>query len=273
MYKRNFLIFGVFILSLIFVFGCKPAPEVTPTIEPSPTEIELTNTPIPTATSEPTNTYTPQPTSTATLEPTPTFTPTIESPSLIGEYLKNPIVVKEFGLGYTSSFMWEYENGKFSGGQIVLNNTPGWDAYFITKDTFSENHAILARFSRGSGSNYNIGIQTGEFDTPSFRGWSVHGGDVSNMSNRHGGEWLGYQPLIGNITLKANDWYYILLAAKSDGEFLAVVWDANDPTRVIHYDQVFGEEWTGKDWSFRIGAKGGEVYLDTLMLISFDGFQ
>ncbi len=273
MCQKNYFHLGVFLCSLIFIFGCKSAPEVTATIEPSPTEIELTDTPLPTATLVPTNTPTPQPTSTVTLTPTQTYTPTVESPTFLSEYLNNPTVVNEYDLDYTSSFMWKYENGKFSEGQIILNKTTGWDAYFITKDSFSENHAIFARFSHGSGANYNIGIQTGEFGTSSFRGWSVHGGDVTNMSNRHGDEWLGYQPLIGNLTQKANDWNYILLAVKSDGEFLAVMWDANDPTKVVHYNQVFGEEWIEKDWRFRIGSKGGEVYLDTLMLISFDDFQ
>jgi serine/threonine protein kinase len=241
---------------------------LTPTSTPTQT---FTLTPTSTQTLTPTST--PTPTLTDTLEPTQTLTPTLESPAILDEYLANPFVVKEIGIGYTSSWMWEYEHGKFSGGKIILEALPNWDPYFITNETFPTNHAILVRFSRKSGANFNMGIQTGEFDTTNFRGWSIHGGDITTMSNREGANWLGYQPLIGNLTLKVDDWYYVLLAVKDDGEFLALLWDANDPTRVIHYDQIFGSNWMGKDWRFRIGSKGGEVWVDSVLLLSFDGNQ
>ncbi|KAA3647760.1 MAG: hypothetical protein DWQ07_01905 [Chloroflexi bacterium] len=260
MFQVRFFHLVIFIVIFGFLASCQSQPTSTPTTIPTATE-QPTQTPPPTATK------TPEP------EPTSTLVPTIETPPILSDYLVQPMVELEYGLSYSSSFMWEYEFGKFSDGKIQLNNTPDWDAYFITNESFTEGHAILGRFSRGSGANYNIGIQTGEFGTPSFRGWSVHGGDVTNMSNRFGEEWLGYQPLIGNLTLNVNELYYILLAVNSDGEFLAVVWDANDPTRIIRYDQAFGDEWTGKEWRFRIGSKGGEVFIENLMLISFEGYK
>jgi serine/threonine protein kinase len=263
-------------------------PTLTPTATPTPTLTHtasatatqtptstptLTFTLTPTLTSTPTPTPTPSPSPTETLEPTQTLTPTLESPAILDEYLANPVVVKEFGIGYPSSWMWEYEHGKFSDGKIILEAMPNWEPFFITNGTFPANHAILARFSRKPGANYNIGIQTGDYGAPSFRGWSIHGGDVTTMSNREGANWLGYQPLIGNLTLTVNDWYTVLLAVKDDGDFLAVVWDSADPTRAIQYHQSFDSSWIGKDWQFRVGSKAGEVWVDSVMLISFDGYQ
>jgi len=127
-----------------------PTYTLTPTPTPTPT---FTPTQTHTLTPTPTSTLTPTATPTETLVPTNTLTPTLESPAILNDYLINPVVVKEFGIGYTSSWMWEYEYGKFSGGKIILEAMPNWEPYFITNETVPANHAILARFSRRTGAN------------------------------------------------------------------------------------------------------------------------
>jgi len=253
------LILAVLLASMVLLGACGPAPQAE-----SSQEAALV---------EPTQAATEAPTLAPTEMPTPTEVPLIELPAGVDLYLLNSHVEEQIKLGYSASYLWDYENGRFGGGKLILNSTPDWDAYFLTQNSFPDGQAFLARFSKASGANYNLALQSGEFGTTGFRRWAFHGGDVYNMSNRQDEEWLGYDPLIGNLNLQVDSWYYLLLAGTEQGEFLAVVWDAQDPSLFARYSQEFGAEWTGRDWKFRIGAKGGEVYLDQLYRISFDGFQ
>ena len=111
-------------------------------------------------------------------------------------------------------------------------------------------------------------------------------GDPDTDSYRQFGVWPNRRPAVdiwqryyieipanklnGDLRLKPNTQYGLLMAIAQNGELIAVIWDlANESERAIYHETV-GEGWTGRSWYFGGRADGTEtLYIDSIYTVSY----
>ena len=80
--------------------------------------------------------------------------------------------------------------------------------------------------------------------------------------------------LNGNLRLKPNTPYGLLMVIGDNGELLAVIWDLATETDRAIYNETLGQGWTGRSWYFGGRADGTEtLYIDTIYTVSYGGIK
>jgi tetratricopeptide (TPR) repeat protein len=167
---------------------------------------------------------------------------------------------------------WEYESGKASDGVVQITGTADWSSYLERDRIFHAGDAVLALFKYDADADYRMYICSGEWEKPAYRRWGIF---TLNDSSRfttdrfQGFSFIGGDPLAGNLTSRPDTWYYVLLAVGDEGEFLAQVWERDDPARKAEDRRRLGDDWAGLPWHFILQANKGPVYVDTFTEISF----
>jgi len=62
------------------------------------------------------------------------------------------------------------------------------------------------------------------------------------------------------------------MVTDDEGEFLAVIWDPENPERTATYHEK-NEKWAGYKWNLRIGANKGTIVFDDFVEITFSGIK
>lgn len=217
-------------------------------------------------------TYTPEPTYTLTLTPTSTNTPvpptpTVVPPSVLLEYL-NGVVVSHID-SFESTTGWDLYAGSISNGSLeIIGND--WNG-LMKRGSFSEGEGIIVDFKYDKNSEFEVFFDYGEFGTDPYRRLGIYVSSSYPKANLWlGKNGLGFNNLYGNFKTKPDTWYSLLMALDENGEFLAIVWDPIDTSRVISYHEGAREKWAGLTWDFRIGANAGTIVFDDFMEITFD---
>ena len=253
----NILVLSVVVITIV-LSGCS-----------SNANIPLaTETPIPTLTP----TYTPEPTNTSTVTPTSTNTPvpptpTVSPPLILLDYLDGVAVTQVDT--FESSSGWDLFAGNISNGSLeIIGND--WNG-LAKQGLFSEKEGILINFNYEQGSEFELMFDYGEWWTDPYRRFGVYFSSGYPRANLWlGKNGLGFNSLQGNFQPKADTWYTLLMAVDSEGEFLALIWDPTDASRMFSYHEKAGEKWAGYKWDFRIGANVGKIVFDDFMKITFD---
>lgn len=263
---------SIILIVIICLTACQPlSPTPTaimpasPTTAPSPTD-----TPIP-----PTETAIP-PTSTA-IPPTPTAippTPTITPPSLLVDLLTNVQVIDTDDFDYLDKwFKWSPDSGTLSDGMFELTGLKGWMSGLELRDHLVEGQGVVVKYKTMKNKDFNseFVFVSGAWQTDSFRQFGIYNGMQPKADLYQGNNGLGWNNLHGNLTLKADTWYNLLLAIGKNGEFLAVIWNPDNPTQQIRYHETIGKKWAGLNYKFQAKANIGEtMFIDEFLKISFD---
>ena len=257
MKKLSGPIFALLVLLIVLtISGCSPAPAPESTVTPAPP----TNTPEPTATS----TSTPIPTKTP-IPPTPTVAP----PAVLQDYLENVVVTNMDD--FSSSSGWELWSGKISNGVLEIVGKD-WNGLGKT-GTFPEGTGILINFKYEKGSVFEMYYDYGDWQTDAYRRFGIYYWEGYPKANLWlGKRGLGFNNLHGNLESSGDTWYTLLMATDADGEFLAVIWNPENPERTSVYHEK-NEKWAGYNWRFRIGADEGTIIFDDFMKIKFSGIK
>ena len=236
---------------------------LTETIVPSNTP-----TKIPTSTSTNTPTSTPEPTST----PIPP-TPTIEPPAIAVEFLDGAEILNVDGFDSMRNWStWNSGTGSLVDSMFKLTGQDGWKSGLVLSRKLKEGEGIILRFKTVNNSDFRseFVFSTGSWRTDSFRQFGVYNGRNPKADLFQGTNGLGFNNLHGNLALKADTWYNLFMAVGSGGEFLAVVWNPEDPSLRVIYNETISDKWEGKTWEFIAKATEGEtVYIDDFSRISF----
>ena len=233
-----------------------------------------TSTQRPTATGTATPTRTPRPTSTPTPIPTRTPIPQPTLPSPVSGALSSVDVRYHDDFERLAIVYWENyspTNVRVTRGLMEINGQYFWATGIALERTVKEKEGVLVLFEYDPGADFNIYLDVGDWDEPSYRRWGIYAGTYFKMNVYKGSNsYSDDNHLRGNLTMKPNTWYYLLLAVDEDAKFVARVWEKNDSTHYAECQQQFDNDWKGNSWEFRIGANEGKAYLDTFTVISFD---
>jgi hypothetical protein len=118
---------------------------------------------------------------------------------------------------------------------------------------------------------FESGVESGHWDTSSFKRWGVVHDEWEGlrMNTWQGKSVIEEHRLYGNLSVEPGEWYYLLFAVNQGAEFVARVWERDDPSKYSDYRKTFDEEWEDHGWIFVIGVGSGKLYVDTFTEISF----
>ena len=277
--KKIFVIIFVILFSLA---ACSPTSEKSPQQEQSDSPRELKSSPTttpepikteipPTEISVPTETPVPTRTNTPTKLPTLTPTPTIEPPSMATEFLTDVRTLFYDPFENMNNWNWDSQIGIITNGMFRLKGRYFWGSSLSPKQQLVEGDGIILKFKlqQVNGESEFV-FDTGEWQTDSFRQFGIYNSKFPKADLFQGKNGLGGNYLHGDLSLKANTWYSILMAVGKNGEFLAVMWESTDETHQAVYHETIGEKWSGKSWFFIVKENEGEtIYVDDFYRISF----
>jgi hypothetical protein len=260
--KHFSIVFFIVIITLI-TSACGAGKLMEPTSTPLPT-----NTPV--STSPPTLT----PTFTPTITHIPTFTPTptIEPPQILNEFLTNVKILSHDTFDNLNNWDWNNENSTLANGIFEMRGESFWASSIVLKQQLLEGNAVLLKFKvQKANAQSEFVFSTGEWQTDGFRQFGIYNG-LSPMADLFQGKnGIGGSYLHGNLTLKPNNWFNVLMSIGKNGNFLAVIWDPNNEAhRDVYNEKLIAEKWAGKTWGFHVGEDEGEtISIDDFYSISF----
>ena len=250
-------IFPAFIFLTALVNGCIPVSTPVP-IQPTPTLISPTNTPVPTVT----------PTTAPTLTATPTITP--------------PVITKEFLTDVKILFHDPFDNNDSLNNWTQGNVVDGifelkWGVTNVSykRQRLIDGDGVILKFKLQNANDVSgFSFDTGIWRTESDRGFGIINTRHPHVTITQGIEEIDRSRLSGNLSLKTDTWYNILMAVGKNEEFLAVIWDPADESHRIIYKISLGKNWSDRTWAFDIVIWGDEIiYIDDFYKISFGDIQ
>ena len=226
---------------------------------------EVSDTPV-----VPTATRTRQPTKTPVPTIANTPTPELPMPAVVIDRLVGPEIIGVDWMDGTRSSDWSFDAGTLRDGELVVYGK-NWNG-LMRNIKMPEGQGFLMDFTYTKGSEFEVYIANGTFDTAEYKRFGIYVNNNVPGANL----WLGKQPtgnaLVGDLRLVPDHWYTMMMVAGPNGDFMALIWDPADPSRVVRYREVVSR-WANTEWDFAIGANLGEIHFDNLVDISFSTIQ
>ena len=209
--------------------------------------------------------------SSSTKPPTPLPAPTIEPPSTATEFLTDVKVLSYDPLNSMNNWNWDSQVGNLANGIFELKGRYFWGSSLSPKMQLADGDGIILKFKlQNANGESEFVFDTGEWQTDSFRQFGIYNSNPPKADLFQGKNGLGGNYLHGNLSLKPDTWYNILMAIGKNGEFLAVMWEPADETQRAVYNETIGEKWSDKPWFFIVKENEGEtLYVDDFYRISF----
>lgn len=204
----------------------------------------------------PTNTKTPSPTSTPA--PTSTFTPT-------------PIPTSEFLAGEVISFWNEFDNTdslrgdwdfspnvKVKDSLLVIEHSDDWSGVYGNPH-LNDGQTVLIKFRFEMSSDIHMAVETGQFETDSYRSWGV--GAESNIFSpvySEGTREYGGLFTDDDLVLDPETWYVLMLHIGGSTPFIARIWEYDNTANSVQFEVQMNETWQGQKWLplFLVGPAG-----------------
>ncbi len=216
-------------------------PEFPPTV---------TTTPIPTNTKTPLPTSTPAPISTFTPTPVPT------SAFLPGEVIS---FWNEFDSTDPLRGDWVFSpNVKVENGLLVIEHSGDWSGVY-SNPHLHDGQTILIKFRFDTWSDIHMAVETGEFETDSYRSWGVGAeNDIFSPVYTQGTTDYGSSFTHDDLILDPGKWYVLMLHIGGSEPFIARIWEYNNPSNISSVQVEMNKTWIGQKWLplFLVGPEG-----------------
>jgi hypothetical protein len=276
--KRRWLAWvalGVFALAVVVLIVVSGSDSRQGNALPTPTQSGGTPlvASIPTSISTSDATATPQSTLVA-----PSPTPFLDFTSLAeiltgGEIIQPQQLVYDDNFNYLSSAKWtrnaEGSDVQVTSGILYLAGKSYWANSIEYKPSVKEGQAVVVVFKYEPGTESEIYLDVGEWEQSDYRRWGIYPGADPSMNLFDGfSNEGGPTPLVGNLTMVPDRWYYTLLNISCTGEFSAVIWEKDMPQNRAEYHHQFSDRWQKKSWDFKVAADQGTVVVDTFAILS-----
>jgi hypothetical protein len=220
------------------------------TFQPPISPPTLTATPIPTITNIPTHTLTPTP-----ITPTPTPIPT--SAFIPGEVIS---YWNEFDNTDPLRGDWVFfPNAMVENSYLTIEQSDDWSGVYGNPH-LHDGQTIMIRFRFQNWSDIHIAVETGEFDTASYRSWGI-GSEYNIFSPVYSEGTIEFESSFesdDDVKLDPEEWYVLMLHIGGQGPFVARIWDYSNQSKNYVIQVYMNETWTGQEWLplFLVGPSG-----------------
>jgi len=204
--------------------------------------------------------------------PNPTRSPTPE-PKHPLEYLEDAEVRAADPLDQLPQSEWVFTEDKvtLTDGVVRMEGSSDWGT-ILRHEGIEEGEGFIVLFQYSAVSVFDIVLMSGgEWDAADHRSFGI----VKPNPTVHIDTFEGTKELNrgkvpkGNLFLKPDTWYNLIIAVDGDGDFLLVIWDPADPLVQKTYRESLGESWAGLTWMFSADALRGILSFDEYSEVSF----
>lgn len=240
------------------IYGCSPA-LVTPISTATPTvTLSPTNTSLPTSTSAPTG--------------TPIIpSATVPAPDKSLEFLNGVKVmhIDTFDKDLSKT-EWHFDAGlQVNDGALQIFGKD-WNG-ISPRQRYSEGDGVVLDFSYTKGAFFEVYISHGFWNMTTYKTFGIYFEKNLTRTNVWSGKNpLGGELLPGNLILKPDTAYSLMMAVIPNGEFLVIIWKSSESSSTIYYHEKLGENWSNLDWDFGIAIDSGTITIDNFREIQFD---
>ncbi len=223
------------------------------------------------ATATPTGTAMVAAASTATPLPLPTATTTFELPSQANSILSDARVIfhDDFAVGELSPSIWRGA-GDYQSVDGLLELTDTTEC-LRRLEGLGANAAMLVQFRYDDipDSDFEMFFNNDVFGSVNYRQWGTRlNGATPAIQVVRKRSIIDDNPLDGELSLDPDTWYQLLLAVDQDAEFVAHVWESDDPSTHSEYRQTL-EDWADQEWYGVFCNARGNVFVDSYSEVSF----
>lgn len=229
-------------------------------ITPPPLEIPATPMNTPPATAIPTRTS------------TPSLVPTMVTEKDISSFLPDSltdakiIYTEEFNDSFLSGWdRWGNTYLNLRDGSLFIDGDSSWPAAVRTS-LIHEGEALLVFFRYSKQTQFEIMVDSGEYNTHDYRAWGMMKSDtertfITNLEK--GDQWVGGEHITGNLIPQHDHWYVALLQVVSQSDFKVWVWDAGDASKYGEKLFIMDSDWEDRGWRGYLSAESGLLEVDT----------
>ena len=191
--------------------------------------------------------------------------------AMLSEFLNDVQIITIDQFNDTANWIiWDPKSTTLSNGIVEVNGKPDWTNAIAQSKKLSEGMGIVIEFKNTTGNEYEFNIDTGTWNTDGYKGFAVSRDSSPKVWLWEGKNLLTGNDFHGNLPLTKDKWYCAAISIGQNGEFLAVVWDLNDPSRRAVYREKMNETWSGKIWEFRAQLNiGTSLSVDNFSIFSF----
>jgi hypothetical protein len=162
---------------------------------------------------------------------------------------------------------WEGDTGEVANGVLRVDGHGNWNGIAKT-DVYSAGDAFLFKFKYSPDALLEMYIDSGEWATDAYRRFGIY---VERYPTSN--TWIAdnnfTRNLAGNFTPKPETWYFVLMAIGPEADFLAVMWEPENPAHAVYYKEHLGAQWGDLNWRFAFGADKGSASYDDFTEIQF----
>lgn len=155
-------------------------------------------------------------------------------------------------------------------GYAVVENATFWRKFNeFHSTTLEKGQGVILRVKFDPKSETRVFFETTTPDDKYLR-WGVFAGYYLRTDSRQddfdlsGGTWSGEMKII------PDHWYYLLLGIEKDEDFLAIIWDSEDPDKQLIFEYNSSADWHNHIWDLNIRGRFGRMYIDQYYEISFN---
>ncbi len=170
------------------------------------------------------------------------------------------------------SSRWKTE--RLTNGVLEIEGEEPWKAYAFRHREFARGEGVLLRFQYAKASEFEIYLDNAGWSTDryrrfgiNFRADAVQSVIWQSSTDVHG------ENLNGNLSVRPDAWFSLLLAIDKQGEVLVRSWDLADPSHSMKFQQPMGTPWTEMPWVLRVGVNMGKVLIGDMLELSFDSIR
>lgn len=222
-------------------------------------EFQLTALP-PTLTTTPPPTASRFPSPTVTSAPTGTFTPT---PIPTSAFLPGEVIAFWNEFDHTDLLRgdWDFSpNVEVQDSLLVIEHSDDWSGVYGNPH-LDDGQTVLIKFRFEMSSDIHMAVETGQFETDSYRSWGV--GAESNIfspvysegTREYGGSFTDDDH---DLVLHPETWYVLMLHVGGSTPFIARIWEYDNTANSVNFEVQMNETWQGQKWLplFLVGPTG-----------------
>jgi hypothetical protein len=197
--------------------------------------------------------------------PSPTHTPAPTS-----TFMPTPIPTSVFLPGELTSFWNEFDNTdplrgdwvfaptvKVENGLLIIDHSDDWNGVYGNQH-LNDGQTVLIQFRFDMWSDLHFAVETGEFQTDSYRSWGVGANNIFAPVYSEGTLEFesSFEP--EGFELDPGTWYVLMLHIGGENPFSAQIWEYGNNENFHNVEIQMDETWEGQTWLplFLVGPAG-----------------
>ncbi len=166
-------------------------------------------------------------------------------------------------------------------GEASIQGTGGWQSSLQWQRVFTGGQGVLCLFKYAVGTEARIFLFDGDVNSTSYLGYGLSIDPYTLYPERV----VGYMPngqefqTGSDLSWRPHSWYYVFLGIDNDGSLILRVWPKDEPDSFAVHQYEFSSIYVAdRDladarWRFAFMAKSGQVIVDEVTAVYFDGLN